>query len=130
MLQEIFAVNALDRVVLKFRHHDVPVLAVRFDGAEAAVPAPHVLDALERALEGLILDTYKVTLQTVGGVWIMRALRAVPALQQVRLASHAAVHCVIHGVPFVTTFEPSVGDTLRAIEEELDIIWPGWGRRR
>ena len=49
------------------------------------------LDALERALEGLILDTYKVTLQTVGGVWIMRALRAVPALQQVRLASHAAV---------------------------------------
>jgi len=49
------------------------------------------LDELERALEGLILDTYKVTLQTVGGVWIMRALRAVPALQQVRLASHAAV---------------------------------------
>ena len=49
------------------------------------------LDALERALEGLIVDTYKVTLQTVGGVWIMRALRAVPALQQVRLASHAAV---------------------------------------
>ena len=49
------------------------------------------LDALERALEGLILDTYKVTLQTVGGVWIMRALRAVPALQQVRLASHVAV---------------------------------------
>jgi AcrR family transcriptional regulator len=49
------------------------------------------LDDLERALEGLILDTYKVTLQTVGGVWIMRALRAVPALQQVRLASHAAV---------------------------------------
>jgi len=49
------------------------------------------LDDLEQALEGLIVDTYKVTLQTVGGVWIMRALRAVPALQQVRLASHAAV---------------------------------------
>jgi AcrR family transcriptional regulator len=49
------------------------------------------IDGLERALEGLILDTYEVTLQTVGGVWIMRALRAVPALQQVRLASHAAV---------------------------------------
>jgi AcrR family transcriptional regulator len=47
--------------------------------------------SLERALEGLILDTYDVTLQTVGGVWIMRALRAVPALQEVRLASHAAV---------------------------------------
>lgn len=49
------------------------------------------LEALERAMEGLILDTYEATVQTVGGVWIMRALRAVPALQQVRLASHAAV---------------------------------------
>ena len=49
------------------------------------------LETLERAVEGLILDTYQVTLETVGGVWIMRALRAVPALQQVRLASHAAV---------------------------------------
>lgn len=49
------------------------------------------VERLERAVEGLILDTYRVTLETVGGVWIMRALRAVPALQQVRLASHAAV---------------------------------------
>jgi AcrR family transcriptional regulator len=49
------------------------------------------IETLERAVEGLILDTYQVTLETVGGVWIMRALRAVPALQQVRLASHAAV---------------------------------------
>lgn len=49
------------------------------------------IEGLERAMEGLILDTYEATVQTVGGVWIMRALRAVPALQQVRLASHAAV---------------------------------------
>lgn len=49
------------------------------------------LEELERAIEGLILDTYDATVQTVGGVWIMRALRAVPALQQVRLSSHAAV---------------------------------------
>jgi AcrR family transcriptional regulator len=49
------------------------------------------VDDLERALEGLIVDTYEVTEQTVGGVWIMRALRAVPALQQVRLDSHAQV---------------------------------------
>ena len=49
------------------------------------------VESLERALEGLILDTYEATVQTVGGVWIMRALRAVPALQEVRLASHAAV---------------------------------------
>lgn len=47
--------------------------------------------ALEAALEGLILDTYDATEQTVGGVWIMRALRAVPALQTVRLASHNEV---------------------------------------
>jgi len=49
------------------------------------------VEDLERALEGLILDTYEVTVQTVGGVWIMRALRAVPPLQQVRLASHGEV---------------------------------------
>ena len=49
------------------------------------------VEGLERAVEGLIVDTYQVTRDTVGGVWIMRALRAVPALQQVRLASHAAV---------------------------------------
>lgn len=49
------------------------------------------IEGLEGALEGLIRDTYEVTESTVGGVWIMRALRAVPLLQQVRLASHAAV---------------------------------------
>jgi AcrR family transcriptional regulator len=43
---------------------------------------------VEEALAGLLLDTYRVTRETVGGVWIMRALRAVPALQQVRVASH------------------------------------------
>lgn len=46
---------------------------------------------LEAALAGLLLDTYKVTKQTTGGVWILRALRAVPTLQQIRLDSHAAV---------------------------------------
>jgi AcrR family transcriptional regulator len=49
------------------------------------------VDRLERALEGLIVDTYEATVQTMGGVWIMRALRAVPALQQVRLDSHASM---------------------------------------
>lgn len=49
------------------------------------------VETLERALEGLILDTYDVTRESVGGVWVMRALRAVPALQRVRLESHAAV---------------------------------------
>ena len=49
------------------------------------------IEDLERAMEGLIMDTYEATEQTVGGVWIMRAMRAVPALQQVRLASHTTV---------------------------------------
>jgi AcrR family transcriptional regulator len=49
------------------------------------------VDDLAAALEGLVLDTYRVTQDTVGGVWIMRALRAVPALQEVRLGSHASV---------------------------------------
>lgn len=49
------------------------------------------VERLEQAIEGLIVDTYEATMQTVGGVWIMRALRAVPALQEVRLASHKAV---------------------------------------
>lgn len=46
---------------------------------------------LELALKGLILDTYAVTEQTQGGVWILRALRAVPAMQELRLGSHARV---------------------------------------
>ncbi|MGT0194404.1 TetR/AcrR family transcriptional regulator [Burkholderia pyrrocinia] len=46
---------------------------------------------LARALEGLIVDTYEITARTVGGLWVMRALRAVPALREVRLASHAQV---------------------------------------
>lgn len=47
--------------------------------------------ALEEALAGLLLDTYAATRDTPAGVWIMRAMRAVPALQEVRLTSHAAV---------------------------------------
>ena len=46
---------------------------------------------LEQALAGLLLDTYRVTKRTPGGVWILRALRAVPSLLQVRLDSHALV---------------------------------------
>ena len=49
------------------------------------------LAGLEAALAGLLVDTHRVTAATPGGVWIMRALRAVPALQAVRLESHAEV---------------------------------------
>jgi AcrR family transcriptional regulator len=46
---------------------------------------------LEKALQGLLLDTYRVTRETTAGVWITRALRAVPALAIVRLESHTKV---------------------------------------
>lgn len=46
---------------------------------------------LEQALTGLILDLYRVTKRAPGGVWILRALRAVPVLEQVRLKSLATV---------------------------------------
>ena len=47
--------------------------------------------ALEEALTGLLLETYEVTRQAIGGIWIMRALRAIPMLQDVRLASAGEV---------------------------------------
>lgn len=46
---------------------------------------------LERALAGLLIDTHRVTAEMVGGAWIGRALRAVPALQAVRFELHAEV---------------------------------------
>nr|WP_225737320.1 TetR/AcrR family transcriptional regulator [Dyella acidiphila] len=46
---------------------------------------------LEDALTGLLLETYEVTRQATGGIWIMRALRAIPMLQDVRLASASEV---------------------------------------
>lgn len=32
------------------------------------------------------------------------------------LASHAAVHCILHDIPFVVSHEPHVGDTLKSTE--------------
>jgi AcrR family transcriptional regulator len=45
----------------------------------------------EDAITGLLLETYEVTRTTTGGIWIMRALRAIPMLQDVRLESAAEV---------------------------------------
>lgn len=33
------------------------------------------------------------------------------------LASHAAIHCIINKIPFITTFEPKVGNTLTRTEK-------------
>ncbi len=46
---------------------------------------------LETALTNLILETYFVTERTVGGMWIMRSMRAVPVLHEVLLESHNQV---------------------------------------
>ncbi|AXI03581.1 TetR/AcrR family transcriptional regulator [Aquirhabdus parva] len=49
------------------------------------------LKSLEAALLGLQLETYEITRETTGGMWIIRAMRAVPMLQEVRLASDLEV---------------------------------------
>ncbi len=49
------------------------------------------LQPLEEALMGLLLETYQITRETTGGMWIMRGMRAVPMLQEVRLASDIEV---------------------------------------
>ncbi|WP_410209531.1 TetR/AcrR family transcriptional regulator [Aquirhabdus sp.] len=49
------------------------------------------LKSLETALLGLQLETYEITRETTGGMWIIRAMRAVPMLQEVRLASDLEV---------------------------------------
>jgi AcrR family transcriptional regulator len=46
---------------------------------------------LEDALTGLLLETYEITRKATGGIWIMRALRAIPMLQDVRLESATEV---------------------------------------
>jgi AcrR family transcriptional regulator len=46
---------------------------------------------LELRVMDLFIDTLKLTESAPGGVWITRALRAVPALQQVRIESHRHV---------------------------------------
>jgi AcrR family transcriptional regulator len=47
--------------------------------------------SLEHGIRGLLLETFEVTRETVGGIWIMRAIRAVPLLQTVRMQSHERV---------------------------------------
>jgi AcrR family transcriptional regulator len=55
-------------------------------------PAQH----LQPAMVKLFMATFDVTRKMPGGVWIMRALRAVPTLQSVRIDSHATVTREVH----------------------------------
>lgn len=41
------------------------------------------------------------------------------------LASHAAVHCVLHGVPFVTSYVPAVGDTITPTADAATFVLRG-----
>lgn len=47
--------------------------------------------ALGAGLAAMIIDSIRVTRQQVGAVWVLRALRAVPALHEVRVRSNALV---------------------------------------
>ncbi len=61
--------------------------------AQNAAMAP-LLDAgaaSEAELQALILETIDVTNEYPGGPWVLRVLRAVPALQHIRLQSHQRV---------------------------------------
>lgn len=49
------------------------------------------VNRLQPALKRLFLATHQATMETDAGVWITRAMRAVPALEAVRLVSHHAV---------------------------------------
>jgi len=51
----------------------------------------HSLDALAAGTEDLLRATTKVTDSEPGGVWIERAMRAVPQLAHVRVESHREV---------------------------------------
>lgn len=51
--------------------------------------------ATEADLRALILDTIRVTAAFPGGLWVLRALRAVPALQHVRLRSHRRMSSLV-----------------------------------
>lgn len=77
--------------------------AVLLDWLETC--APGGIEALAAGVEDLLRATAQVTEREPGGRWIERALRAVPALAEVRIASHRMVTDAMHGV-----FAPAMPD--------------------
>lgn len=74
------------------------LMAVQNQLLEAwATPATMALPraAFEASVVAVFAQTVEVTVAQPAGVWITRALRAVPALQDVRIASHRHVTAVI-----------------------------------
>lgn len=51
--------------------------------------------AFKKALAGMLAQMFEVTRARPEGVWVLRALRAVPALQALRLESHRRVTALI-----------------------------------
>lgn len=62
---------------------------VLYDWLEVRTPTK--VDDLLAGYNDFLLNSIKVTAEMPGAVWIMRALRAVPSLAEIRLASHAEV---------------------------------------
>jgi AcrR family transcriptional regulator len=80
-------------------------------------------EQLQAALEGLLLDTFRVTKETVAGLWVTRALRAVPALARVRLDSHNEV-AQAHAVLLATVLPSANEDELRALSRvSVELIY-------
>jgi len=80
-------------------------------------------EQLQAALEGLLLDTFRVTKETVAGLWVTRALRAVPALARVRLDSHNEV-AQAHAALLATVLPTANEDELRALSRvSVELIY-------
>jgi len=74
------------------RHHNVPVTAVRFDGAEAAHPAPGVLEAIESATRVVIAPSNPLV-----SIDPVVAVPGVRAAVEARRADGVAVSPIIAG---------------------------------
>lgn len=79
-------------------------------------------DSIAAQIEGtydILIETLRVTEQHPGGLSIMRALRAVPTLQQVRLASHHQV--TDEWAKHLSTLFPKVSRTELWIKARLTV---------
>ena len=75
---------------------------------------------VERALASLILETYRVTHEMVGGMWILKSLRAVPLLEHIRLDSHrrvAQAQAQIISDAFPTVDRTAINEVSRVVVE-------------
>ena len=75
--------------------------------------------ALHPALVKLFKATYEVTANTEAGVWITRALRAVPALEAVRINSHREVTEQMKTV--LQTLHPDVDERQLRVDVRMSV---------